>query len=242
MEQLKVDVNGDQKELTIRTGQAPQIQDPQAIKLRGDIMSIKAFLDKRYGPGREGYELQKVDRNRAVVIADKESLSILLRLDPQNVFGTEVVASLSISDELKEWRINSSTQFTREELVKKIRFNRRFFADALKHEELLYAYMILNITGTTELKAESDNRGNREAAFKKAINSQNIPTEFVLKMPIYKGQPEETFRVEVCLEATDASVRFWFESVELEELLVKRRDEIFEDQLKHCSDFVIINK
>jgi hypothetical protein len=79
-------------------------------------------------------------------------------------------------------------------------------------------------------------------AFSKLIDSQHIPTEFILNIPIFKGFDPERFRVEVCLEATDASVRFYFESVELLELIETRKKEIFAAELESCKDMVIIHK
>lgn len=48
--------------------------------------------------------------------------------------------------------------------------------------------------------------------------------------------------VEVCLDSAEHSVLFWFESVELNELIDKRVDEIFDAQKSKFSDFVIVNK
>ena len=227
--------------LTVLQGKALEQKYPVKIGIIGNIKAISAFMSKRYGGSQEGKNLQKVDASLAVVLVDETAMSIVLKLDPQNEFGTEVKGVLELTDELKEFGINDEVQFSREELVKKIRFNRRFF-NSDKHDEILSAYMKLSLTGQTALSAASDTRGNRELAFKKEINSQNIPTEFVLTLPIFKGFGNESSRVEVCLEATDASVRFWFESVELAELIERRKLEIINEELKSVSDFVIISK
>jgi hypothetical protein len=226
--------------LTVLQGKALEQKYPVKINIIGNIKAISSFMGKRYGT-LKGKGLQEVDASLAVVLVDETAMSIILKLDPQNEFGTEVKGFLELTDELKGFSINEGQQFSREELVQKIRFNRRFFSQD-KHVAILAAYMKLSLTGQTTLSAASDTRGNRELAYRKEINSQNIPTEFVLTLPIFKGFTPETFRVEVCLEATDASVRFWFESVELAELIERRKLEIINEELKSVSDFVIISK
>lgn len=226
--------------VTILEGKALEEKYPVKIGLAGNIKSLSAFLEKRYGT-RVGKNLQAVDKDLAVVVVNGDEMKMVLFLDPQNEFGTMVTGKLDLTPELLEFCINTNKQFTREELVKIIRFNRRFF-EAGQHQGILDSYLKLQLTGNTEVTAASDNRGNKELAFKKMINSQHVPTEFVLEIPVFKGFGKERFRVEVCIEATDASVRFWFESVELEELIETRKEEIFNEELKSCQDFVIINQ
>lgn len=227
--------------LSIYEGKALDPKHPEKIKLSGNIESIAAYLKNRYNENK-GKSLQEVDKEKAVVIVDKNGMTIQLLLDPENFFGLEVLASLDFTEELQAFNINSNHQFTRESMIKLLKFNKRFFEDPLKHEALLESYMKLNLSGNTQVKNESDDRGMKDLAFKKTINSQNIPLGFVLEMPIFKGQAVEKFRVDICLDVTDASVRFWFESVELVELTEMRKDEIFSKQLESCQDFVIIHK
>lgn len=237
--EIKVNPVGDT--LTILEGKTLELKHPVQIELSGNIESVKNFLEKRYAQ-REGKELQKVDKDLACVVVDMDAMSIKLFLDPQNPFGTKVSGDLTFSNELLLFHVNDGTQTTREAFVKLIRFNKRFFDNAEMYDKLLQSYMKMNLSFSGDIKAESDNRGNKEQWLKKQINSEKIPTEFTLKLPIFKGQPEEKFRVEILLDATDASVRFWFESTELVELIEKRKKEIFDEQLKSCQDFVIIHK
>lgn len=227
--------------LTILEGKALDPKYPEKIKLSGNIESIAQFLSKRYG-GESGKGLQEVDKQKAVVTVDADKMYIALHLDPENPFGTSVSANLEFTKELLEFHINDGTEFTREALIKLVRFNKRFFYDASKHEEFLTAYMKLNLSSNSEIKQETDNRGNKDLAYKRSIDSQKIPTEFILSVPVFKGQKKERFRVEVCLSVTDASVRFWFESVELVDIIDERKTELFGKQLESCQDFVIIHK
>lgn len=224
-------------EIIIREGVALEQKEPQKIELTGDINTISSFLKNR----GDGYDLQKVDKSKAVVIVDKENMKILLKLDPQNFYGTTVTGSLELSQELKVWSINQSKTFKREELVQLIKFNRLSFDNPEQHDKVLKAYMAFEAKTDSELKASNDTRGNKAASISKNV-STNIPTEFILLIPVFKGKEVMRFRVEICLDVTDGGARFWFESTELHELINTNRDIIFNEELKAAEGFVIINK
>jgi hypothetical protein len=238
-------------EITIRKGEALPLKEPQKISLSGDINSVANFLGRRFAPqGTDvfetmvkytGYGLQKVEADRAVIVVDKQAMSITLLLDPENFYGSSVTGTLTVSDELKAFSINAARTFTREELVKLLRFSGLYFPDRDKFETLVKSYQSFSAKAYIDMQTEADTRGNKTNNYSKRVETA-LPDEFVLKIPIFKGQPEETFRVEICLEVTDGSARFWFESVELHELTKTRIDEIFAAQLKGCEGFVIINK
>lgn len=241
MQNLNVRVENTGNELTIREGKALEQKHPEKIKLSGNIESVAQFLIKRYG-GRTGKSLQEVDKEKVVVVVNEKAMNISLLLDPENPFGFEVLASLEQTDELKQFHINDNFEFTRESMIKLLKFNKRFFADPLKHEALLNSYMSLNLSGNTMIKSESDDRGNKDLQFKKAINSSGVPQNFTLEIPIFKGQPVVKFKVDICIDVKEMSVSFWFESVELVELIEELRKDIFAKQLEFCTDFVIITK
>ena len=228
--------------LTILEGTALAPKHPERLKIIGQIESVNSYLNARRGTAQPEGALQHINKDLAVITMDEAAMTITLDVDPNNPFGTEVVGKLEFNPELLAWFINKDKQFTREQLITLLKFNRRFFADASQHGIMMDAYQKLNLTGQTALKNESDSRGNKDAAFKKTIDSGNIPTEFSLLMPIFKGQPAKKFRVEVCLDATDASVRFWFESVELIEIIEVDKKAIFNNQVAGYTDYAIIWK
>jgi hypothetical protein len=243
-----------QTELVVREGKALELREPLVITIAGDIYTVKNYVEKRYLKSdpltpeqREAikepdYNLQQFYKDTAVVTFDKSNLSISLHVSPQHFYGPKVVGKMEMSDEIKPFYINTDKMFNREQLVKLIRFNKRFFSDAATHESVLSAFQNLSLTGNTDLKQASDTRGNKAAAFSKSLNTSNIPTTFYLFMPIYKGMAAVKFLVEICLDSSDASIGFWFESVELKEVQDKTVDTIFEEQKKEFADFVIVNK
>lgn len=226
--------------LTILEGKVLDQKYPEKIKISGNIDSVRQFLNLRSVNG-QGDGLQAVNKKTAVITVDEEKMFIHLTLNPNDPFGTEVTGSLEFTKELNQFSINEPRTFTREELIKLLRFSKILFDDPSKHESLLTAYQKFDMSAAIKLSQESDTRGNKAMNFDKKLLT-NLPTEFTLRLPIFKGQKPERFRVEICMDSTDASVRFWFESVELHDLIETRKIEIFVEQLAKFQDFVIINK
>lgn len=131
--------------------------------------------------------------------------------------------------------------FNREELIKLLRFNRIWFADPSQHDTLIKAYQAFSAEVNAKIGKESDTRGNVDNSYKKTVTT-NVPDSFVLNIPVFKGMAKRKFRVEIAIDSTDASTKFWFESVELAELIQVESEQILNAELASCSDFVIIWK
>jgi hypothetical protein len=233
--------------IVIREGDALEIKPPEKIKISGDINTVKSFIDKRkkIDAAMDAFELagrQGINPDRTVVTVDKSNLSITLELDPEDFYGTVVTGKLEIEPELTKFSIETTKKFTQQELIKLLRYGKRWFADPAAHETLLLAYMKLDVKVTADLTNNApDSRGNRSNSFEKKVTS-NIPEDFILNIPIFKGQEPKRFRVEIAMDSTDESVKFWLESVELAELIQIEAEKILNEQLKSCEDYVVIWK
>jgi hypothetical protein len=236
MKDVNVTVKGEV--LTILEGKALEQKPSEKIEISGDIKSMNNFLSIRK---TSGSGTQQVDISKAVVLVDKKLLTIQLLIDPENHYGASITGKLEKSDEILPFFINQNKTFTKEELVKLIKFNKIYFDAPTKHSEILLAFQKISSTVNIKANESSDDRGNKERAYVKEVTS-SAPTEFILNMPIFKGFDSIRFRVEICLDVTDGSARFWFESTELHELIQTTVDVIFNEQLKSAQGFVIINK
>lgn len=236
--------NFEGREIVTRTGNAAPIDPlPKMNQVKGDINTISTFVNKRYNqaPTPEAQGLQFIDKHRAIVTVDRDAFSILLELDPEHPRGASVFGSLSIAPELEQFHINDGTAFTREDLVKLIRFNKIWFADRDKADELERAYMAFRAEVNANIAQTSDTRGNVENGYKKTVTT-GIPESFILNVPIFKGQGKRKFRVDINIEATSQSVRFYLESVELHDAIQIESEQILQKELECCKDFVIVYK
>lgn len=240
---LNVTVTGEQSTpfITVLEGEYQHPKEPVKIEISGNIESISNFLKERYGKGKDGYNLQKVDKSKSIVTVDEAGMNIKLQLDPENHYGTSITAKLELSDELKLFKINSGSTWGRNDIIKLLRFNRRYFPDQEKYTQLIESFQKLNLQVNSAIVNESDNRGTKDIQFKKFVTNQ-LPAGFTLDLPVFKGQENKRFFVEICLDVVDQKADFWFESPELDDRINEGRKEIFKKQLESCQDFVIIHK
>lgn len=227
-------------ELIIREGQALPPVAPKRIAIAGDIRSVSAFVAKRDRMLADA-GLQEINPERAVVTVDKEAMTITLELDPEYQYGTVVTAKLESNPDLKQFQINGNKTFKQKELVDLLKFSRLHFKDFDKHGTLLRAYQTFNAKAFIDMASESDNRSNKAQSYSKKVET-NLPTDFVMNIPIFKGQEKKRFHVEICFEVTDGGCNFWFESVELKELQDIESEKILREELKSCEDYVVIWK
>lgn len=223
-------------EIIWREGQAAPIISPVKLVADGDIRTVGTFRE-----GRDVPNLQGIDRETTLVTVDKDAGTIKLETDPNDQFGTVIKGTLTMSDELRVFSINENKMFSQKELIKLLKYNRIHFVDPLVQQNLLNAYQAFTFSTSTEGHAKGDDRGNKSVAVAKAVTT-NLPTDFSLKIPIYKGERSVTFRVELCLDVTDGGAKFWLESIELHELLQIEKELIFEREIKRCEGLVIIYK
>lgn len=241
MEKIDVNLMGSQpagQVLTILEGKALTPREPQVINITGDIRSVSHFIANRRP---SGHEFQVVNCHISLVITNKDAGFITLHTDPNSYYGTTVTGKLELSEALKAFRINEKGTMSQKDVVDILKFNKVHFRDRGQQEAMLRSYQAFTYKTQTDGKNEADTRGNKANSLAKTVET-NLPADFVLKIPIFKGEDTKEFRVEICLDVTDGSARFWFESVELHELIEIEKEIIFNRELQLCQGLVIIHK
>lgn len=232
-------INGN--EIVIREGQALPLREPVKINISGDIKTVSSFVAGRKDVSDSIAGYQFINNGRAIVEVDKQARTIVLKLDPADPLGGIVTAKMELNPDLIEFCINAKKTFKQKELVDLLKFSGLAFDNAEKHAMLLRAYQSFNAKAFIDMASDSDNRGNKSSSFNKKVET-NLPVDFVLNIPIFKGQDRKRFSVEICLEVTDGGCNFWFESVELKELIEIESERILKAELESCSDYVVIWK
>jgi len=251
----KIEINFDgehptsnSRHLVVRTGEAMPLKEPIVFSVTGHIGNPLEFL-KKHGVSLEKKvevtaesvaaakekDCNHVSPTEAAVIVKRSARSISLFTNISSEYGHLVVGLLELSDELKAFKINEIGQmFKREDLVRLLRFTRRFFENKEIHQKIVDGFQRFSAIATQKTQEGSDTKGNRNSTFEQQVNS-TIPNEFYLSMPIFKGFPPEKFLVTACADNSDGSWRFWFESVELADLIEAKTDKIIEEYTKGIS-------
>ena len=69
-----------------------------------------------------------------------------------------------------------------------------------------------------------------------------IPLSFQLNIPIFTGGAHKTFTVNINITATDGGISFWFESVDMHEIISRETDSIFSLELDRLSNFLVVKQ
>lgn len=239
MSQKQINVSSDVKELIIREGEAAPIVQTKQIVIVGNAKAVSSFLSARTND-LPGVGLQKFDRENAIALVDYEKGTVVLKLNPSDPFGTEITSKVQLAPEFEAFHINQNKMWSRVELVQFLKFQKRWFAQPEQHEALLTAYMKLQIEVNTNINQGHDDRGNRDIQLKKAVKSQNIPEKFRLNIPLFKGMESRSFWVDICLDTSESNVKFWFESVEADEMIQIERKKLLDKELEACKGIPVI--
>lgn len=240
MEKDKINITllGEEKEVIIRHGEALELLAPLKNSISGTIDAPGNYWDHF---SKSSIDSTIINKDLAVVLVDVEAGCIILQVDPTDSLAAEIIGQLLPAPELDVFSINSTRLFTRDELIKTLRMNRILFKDKDSHAALINNITKFEAKVRKEIDLDNDRRGNSSASVKKEITS-DIPLAFSLSLPAFKGQQKLSFFVEICFDITDGGIRFWFESVELKELIDKQREEILNTQIERFEGLCIIQK
>lgn len=242
MEKIELKLDGVTNELTIRQGEAADplpLKEPEILAITGDIHSVANFIKAR----ESGHSSQFIDKNKAIVLVDKDGKKITLELDPENHYGATVIATLETSKELKQFGINTTTRYGRKQLLDLLRFNRLFFEDKNEHAKIIEKLYKLRIKSQTEIEQESSNQGNKKSLVEvKVIDDNGFIPVFKMTIPLFKGFPAQNIEVEICYDVLNGDISFWLEGIGLKETMESQIDGIFNTELETCEGFVIIHQ
>lgn len=215
------------KTLIILEGEAakPFNNHPVQNKISGDINSIVNYLLHREA---------LLNKDTVVIFFDEVKGIITLKANPSDELALVITAKSESYPDLDKFSINQNKTFTQTDLEQLIKMSKIYFADRDEHSKILTELGNFKAKVQSELEASKDKRSNETKNFSKQVTS-GLSADFKLCMPLFKGSENSVFRVEICYDVTDSSVRFWLESVELFELQKDAVKKAFEPQ---WTDFV----
>lgn len=196
-------------ETVIRHGAAALLREPRQLAYTGRLDSPRKFLE----PKKALYQ-----PTQATVFINGTAGSLRLVLDEKNELFDGVTGALEIAPELAQFRVNSDQKYSVTELVKFLKRTRFFFGDKDAHTSLLASLMKFSATVQTKVEQHQSSSGNSKNNLEREVHGIEWNREFVLHTPIFKGYPAKSFRVEIGIDPTDASVKLYLESAELFEL------------------------
>ncbi len=237
-QKINITVENGIKELVIREGSAPDIQLERGIAITGNILAPSEFYNKRKNI---------VDGLKDVtnVVYSKRNLEkLFINLEINERFSdqkTKIRGELKLSEDFKEFSINSKKTFDLKELFNLLRFKKRYFLNPDEYVAVTLGLQNFSAGSSVQVEQKNDFKGNTTQSLKR--NSElKMQLSFSLNIEIFEGMGKITFPVEINFEMADGRTIFWLESIDLPELIEKDVDKAFSTILSTFSDFPCIEQ
>jgi hypothetical protein len=230
-EKIQLSITDGGGEVVIRHGEALPMVKPIPIKIVGQIHAPAEYLAKRG---------KYLNRENTHLLIDEQNARIELVLLDNTELKGNVVGKMMVNPEYEAFRINKAEWDSPKELGEFLRKNRAYFTDREKMSELIMSLLNFKAKVEKELERSDDKRGNKRDLVEQRI-STDVPSTFMLTMPLHKGGEPSKFEVELFFDVRDAGCKLSLQSIEAQEILRAEVQEAILQQLPAFEDYVTIH-
>lgn len=198
MEKINVNINENTQELIIRQGQAELIRELNHVLVTGIIDTPYQFLSIR--------KKESINFDHARLEINREDNVIRLYLNEHLKDFDQITGELAETEEFKNFKINSGESWVPTELSKFIKMNRTCFESVDTANKL--ASELNHIKAKVEKESDTKvdpKKGDYRIVREQIVKDCNIPEEFVIWIPIFKGMNKEKITIEVYIDPMDLS-------------------------------------
>jgi hypothetical protein len=212
-------------EIILREGKANDVHIPGAIEVAEfTIDAVTEYLSKK------GVDSEAIPDSYIWYSTDVDNSEPFIQLQysvrrekPDVVHG-----KLSIHPDLKKFGINGGGRFTTHELANFIRLHRHFFESKDTAMALVKELQNFKARVDKEIEKAADNRGNMALQVKQTVIS-NVPLDFTLYLPIFKGMDKVSVKCEIDIDAADLACSLV--SPDLKEMIDVQSEAIIKKEL-----------
>lgn len=222
MKDLNITVSNETKEVVLRTGAAKPIHIPTGITLTGlTIDAVREYLQK------DGIDAEQI--KDSYVVYSLKDMAIELTFAARVENPDEIDGKLELHSDLKKFNINSGNRYSTHELAQFIRMNKHYFETKDTAMKLVNELQNFKAKVDREIEASDDKKANVKISLVQKVVS-NVPTEFMLKLPVFVGGEKILIKVEIDIDAQDLNCSLV--SPELKELVDTETEALIQNELK----------
>jgi len=226
--EIKMNENSDKSEIIIREVAKVnelEIKAPVLLTIVGIISCVYEFLLKRIS------EINQINQKICHILVDRENMTIKLVTNENDFYAkNEITGKLDEYPKFKDFGINSGKVWTPTALGLFIKMNRAFFPSKDENMKLVTTLMNFTATVNNSIEKGASERGDRSDKFDQVVNS-NLPSVFVITLPLFKGLQPETFEVETFAQVNGREISFVLISPGAQSAIEGIRDSIIDEQL-----------
>lgn len=221
--------------IIVRQDKPIEVFHPTPLVFEGNIDSPLNFLRLRN-------DLHNLYDCHAVV--DRENMTITLTTEESSKFKNIITGRLEYDLVFIRLGINDGNYVTAMELSDRLRRHKTYFETLSLATEVVNKLKNFKARVNNTIEKANDSRGNRTDLTIQAIESINLPENFTLRIPIFKGQTPEDLRVEVDIKAEDLSVTLFSEDAyNVKDLIAENAiNTVLEGLRKEFPELLILEK
>lgn len=215
----------------IRFGEALPLKEPKAVSIDGTIDAPARWVEKRKD------DIKQAD---AHIIVDRDHMSITLNIDENSAYSDQIKGTLTLSSEMQEFGINTGEYMSCFDMSDRIKQLRSYFETQQEAMKLVSELRNFKAKIDKELELSDDKRGNQRILKSQFVES-NLPKDFKIQLPIFKGMKKETIQVEVEINQNDLSCTLV--SPEAHDIVIQQRDVHMDaviDRIKDAAPTIVI--
>ncbi len=229
-EQINITPQAD--EMIIRHGEAPQPNNPQAVKISGHIDTPFNYYRQRAG--------ETFHKENAHLEVDTQRKKITLFCNPSDRLAPVITGSIKKYGPLDQLGINGDKTYCKDQFKKVMKRNRFLFADASECTALVSKLSSLEVKVEQQLKDSDDDRGNRSLKYEQTCQSE-LPGGFTLHCPIFVEGDTQDIMVDICFNVNASSEpQFWLESPTLHEIIEEQTTAMIAETVANFNDEIAI--
>lgn len=219
-----------EKEIHMREGALPAIEVQQPVGYNATISAPGIFFKVR---------AQDVVAEKSIITYSYEQQFIKLDCDPSVRLSPKITGKLEANPVIASFGINTQKKYTVKDLISFLKLNSFYFNDKDACMAIVANLQKFKADVQIKIEASDDNRGNKKNLDETSVTT-DVPLDFTLKFPLFKGQPDFSFKAEVCFEVRDGGITLWLESVELAAAFLNVRKGIIDAEVAKFAGLVVI--
>lgn len=229
MEDLHLKIETTEKEVVLLQGKALDPYYKNGIKIEGLITCPAAFVGIRSKLIDVDHAHLNVFRSEMILILTEKEDDVRLR--------TQITGSLTISEEIEDFKINKNHVYSSFELADFIKMHRSYFESKEIANALVVKLRSFKARVNKEIENFKDDKGNYSMKRDQVVNSET-PDGFRICVPVFKGFKKVTIEVEIVVNPE--SLGFSLVSPDLSDFIADERDAIFDEEIKKITDLISI--
>ena len=204
------------------------VLEPLKLDVEGTITAPYVFLEKRWNAadGQINHE-----RTMLVVSRDEKTIALFINEDDQRYQG-KVAGKIELSRQYIAFGLNNEEkEWTPEELGNFFRINRTWFESKEENMRLVTLLKSFKAKVSVDVERMTKDNGSVSDCYRQAVDS-NLPEQFFIQIPIFKGTQPEKIAVEVIASVSGRDVTLELISADAAAIEEEVRDKLIDNELE----------